>query len=252
MKRVFCGWVLCVLFALGCAAERGVELDGRAFLFSSGQGFAPVAGTSVFLSFSDGALGISAGCNGAGADYRVRGGRLIASDLRQTLEGCNPELSAQDDLLAAFITSRPRLMLDGDTLTLTGDDGVTMVFLDREVADPDRPLTETRWGVDSFIQGDAVSNTPLPSEPILLFHADGSVEINTLCNRGMGSYAVAGDKIMLSGVTYTDRPCAGGPAFADTQLKAVLKDGTVEFRIEARRLTLERGNVGISAMARSD
>lgn len=249
--RFLVGWLLCLVLALGCSAERGVELDGRAFLYSSGQGFTPVAGSTVFLSFSDGQVSISADCNGIGGAYRLRSGRLVATELGQTEKGCEPQLLAQDEVLVKFITSRPRLTLEGDTLTLAGDDGVTMVFLDREVADPDRPLTGTRWGVDSFIQGDGVSNVPLSADPTLLFRTDGVVEVNTLCNRGTGNYTVSGDRITLTGITFTERPCAGGPAAADTQLKAVFKDGTVTFVIEARSLTIERGNVGIGAVARS-
>jgi len=204
--RLCASWLMFLFLALGCAAERGVELDGRAFLYSSGQGFTPVAGSGVFLSFSDGRVSISADCNSAGGPYAVRGGRLVATELGQTERGCEPQLLAQDEVLVKFIASRPRLTLEGDTLTLAGDDGVTMVFLDREVADPDRPLSGTRWTVDSFIQGDGVSNVPLSADPTLLFRADGVVEINTLCNRGMGNYAVSGDEITLTGVTFTERP----------------------------------------------
>jgi heat shock protein HslJ len=174
---------------------------------------------------------------------------LVATELGQTEIGCGQPLLAQDEVLAKFISSSPRLTLDGDTLTLAGSDGVTLVFLDREVADPDRPLVATRWSVDTFIDGNSFSNPPGTSEPTLLFQADGSVEINTLCNRGMGSFKAAGDKLVLTNVTYTDRPCAGAPAAADTQLKAVLSDGTVTFSIEAARLTIQHGKLGVAAIA---
>jgi heat shock protein HslJ len=42
--------------------------------------------------------------------------------MHSTLKGCSTELQAQDEWLSQFLQSKPKIGLDGNTLTLTGAD----------------------------------------------------------------------------------------------------------------------------------
>jgi len=236
------------LLAIGCGDEDGDDLDGRTFLLQSAQGFQPVAGSTVRLSFMKDQLGFSAGCNSFSGAYRVENDQLVVASLGGTERGCEPPLQHQDEVLVAFMTSSPRLTLEGNTLTLSSS-ATTLVFLDREVADPDLPLVETHWSVDTLIKDGAASNLPLASDPTILFRQDGSLQVDTTCNTGSGRYQVAANQLTLTNVTYTEKACSGASASADSAVQEVLRDGTLTFSIEAHRLTLLRGNVGLSAIA---
>jgi len=225
------------------------QLVGRAFLLESSEGFTPVENTNVRVNFEETQFGFYAGCNSHSGEYSVCGDELCVESLGSTEIGCAPELHAQDQWLAGFMTARPGLSLDGPRLTLSGAEA-TLEFLDREVADPDRALTGVVWNIDTFVEGDAASNFPLQVPPTVSFDADGSVRIFTTCNMGGGEYIQRGQELSLSGIAYTEEGCgASGSAAADTHVQQVLTDGTLALEIEANRLTLMRGDIGLSATA---
>jgi len=126
----------------------------------------------------------------------------------------------------------------------------TLAFLDREVPDPDLSLTGVVWNIDTFIEGRAASNFPLQAPPTVSFDADGSVEIFTTCDMGAGEYIQQGQELSLSGSVYTEEGCGtSGSAAANAHVQQVLTDGTLALEIEANRLTLMRGDIGLSATA---
>jgi heat shock protein HslJ len=246
MRRAFAICVLTLCLVTGCSGAATRELEDRHFVLDSAQGFEPVPGTEVHLVFDGNQVSVSGGCNSQGGEFDVRAGRLVLGGLSSTLIGCAPALSQQDDWLASFLTSKPRLDLDGDELTLTGSDA-TLVFLDREQADPDRALAGRLWSVESFIEGDAVSFGPMAEAPSVQFDEDGEVLIDTTCNTGRGRYSVRGNRLTLSGVEYTEEGC--DVAALEAKVQAVLRDGTLSFEIEASLLTLMHGDVGLMARA---
>ena len=161
----------------------GQGLEGRTFLSTGAQGRALVAGSTVRLAFQDGQVSASAGCNSMGGPYRIDGDRLVAGQLATTEMACDPALMEQDRWLADLLGGAT-IALDGDTLDAhQGDHRLTL--LDREVADPDRPLLGTRWVVDGLISGDAVSSVPAGVIAALTF-SDGRVDVEAGCNTGGG------------------------------------------------------------------
>jgi heat shock protein HslJ len=240
-----CSWIW-----LGCGDDVGAagELIGRTFLLESSQGFSPVPGESVRLSFHEGRFSVYAGCNHLGAeDFAIDGDVLVVRSWSSTEIGCDAARHAQDQMLEDFFTSSPTIAIDGDRITLTKAP-VTLVFLDRELADPDRPLEGHTWLVDTFIENDGATNLSLPRTPTIVFEA-GTVEVDTTCNTGSGSYVIEGEQLTLQTIAYSERGCDGASAEAERSIQAVLQAGSVRFEIEASRLTLTRGNRGLSAQA---
>ena len=104
------------------AAEPRPDLDGRTFLSVEVTGATLVPQTQVQLSFKDGKVGASAGCNGMGGEYEVGGGTLKVDSLAMTEMGCDPPRHEQDTWLSQLLTGRPTIQLDGDTLVRDGVD----------------------------------------------------------------------------------------------------------------------------------
>lgn len=221
------------------------ELLDRQFLLESADGYTPVGGTTISVSFSDEGFGFSAGCNSHFGEYTLCDGKLCISGLGSTEMGCDPDRHAQDEWLADFFTSSPRIDLEGDQLTFTGADA-TLVFLDREVANPDRPLTGRVWTVDTIIDGGAASNIPLGTPPTLEFSDDGTLDVFSGCNDLVFSYELTGAEITLSLVSATRTACTGPEGEMSAHVSEVLT-GTVTFEIEAQRLTLMNGTLGLGA-----
>jgi heat shock protein HslJ len=155
-------------------------------------------------------------------------------------------LQAQDEWLADFFSSSPRFTLSGNQLTFQGTDA-TLIFLDSEVADPDRMLTSGTWVVDSLIQG-GVAQAGFPANPTVRFDTQGNVQVFTGCNSGSGDYELMGTELTLTGMIYTEEVCNEVQSIpVEEHIEQVLQDGIVTFQIEARRLTVMRADLGFIA-----
>ncbi len=219
----------------------GQSLEGRTFLSTDVEGRALVAGSTVRLTFLNGQVSASAGCNSLGGPYRIEGDRLIAGQLATTEMACDPALMDQDRWVADLLGGAT-ITFDGDTLTLTKV-GTRLTLLDREVADPDRPLLGTRWVVDGLISGGAVSSVPVGATAALTF-SDGRVDVEAGCNRGGGTVRVTEETLDFGPIGLTKMGCAPDVMAVEQAVTAVLS-GTIGYTIEAGTLTLNAGAVGL-------
>jgi heat shock protein HslJ len=116
------------------------------------------------------------------------------------------------------------------------------------VADPDRPLAGPIWTIDTLIDGGAASNVPTAATPTLQFGSDGTIEVFTGCNSGTGSYTREGQTLVLSAIPYTLRGCAAAETAVGSHVTRVINAGEVTFEIDAARLSIQRGDIGIRAL----
>jgi heat shock protein HslJ len=232
----------------GGGAGGGDALDGRAFLSQAVTGRQLVPGTQVRLSFRDGQVHAHAGCNSLSGPYRLRDGRLAiggGGGMVTTEIGCDPERHAQDEWLAAFLSSSPTVDLAGADLTLATPTA-TIRLLDRVVADPDRPLVGTTWRVDTVVVGEAASSVPEGS-PVTLQLPDGATFrlVSRGCTEAAGTVEIAPRSLRFGAFAVDNIGCP--PPWEHTL--GVLRAGEVAYRIEAGRLTLEAPGIGVSAVA---
>ena len=227
----------------GSAGAGGLE--GRTFLSTAVDGRVLVAGSRIRLSFKNGQVGASAGCNSMGGAYRLDAGRLLAPQLATTDMGCAAALMTQDQWVADLLNGAA-LTLDGNSLTLARN-GVRVTFLDRQVADPDRPLLGTRWVVESVISGDVASSLPMGAVAALTFSA-GRVDVETGCNSGSGTATITDGSITFAAISLTKRACPPEVMSLEQAVTAVL-GGAATYAIEADSLTLMAGGSGLTLRA---
>lgn len=256
MKRLAASLVLVVLLAAcdGDAPPGGdTGLDGRAFLSTSvtdgGADRPLVDGTQIRISFNDGQIGASAGCNTMGGTYRIEDGVLVFEGGSMTEMGCDEARHAQDDWLIEFLGSRPTITQSGSELQLSSE-GTVITLQDAEVADPDLPLTGTTWTVDSIVSGEAVSSVPDGAEATFTFTDDGRVEVNTGCNQGSGRFEVTNGTLRFVDVAVTEMACEGPGGQLEAAVLPLLGADGLSWAIDARTLTLMAGNQGL--MLRGD
>ena len=226
--------------------EEGIELDGREFLSQSVEGHELVEGSTIRLGFADGSVSAQAGCNNIFGGYTLDGDVLVVDTLGTTEMACDPALMEQDTWLVEFLSARPTVALDGDTLTLTGADA-TITLLDRTVADPDRPIEGTRWVVDGLAQNEGVSTVPIGVTAAMTITA-GQAAVEAGCNTGSASVEV-GETTLTFGPMALTRMMCGDDAMAVEQLVTQVLDGEVEYEIEADVLRLTNGDVGLHLRA---
>lgn len=227
-------------------------LDGRTFLsvsITDGGDDRPLVGDSrIRLSLDAGNLGANAGCNSMSGAYSLDGDVLVVDMLASTEMACDPALMAQDQMLANFLTSRPRVALNGNDLVLTSGETV-MTMLDEEEATPDQALVGTVWTLDSIIEGDAVSSVPMGVTATLTFADDGTVAIQPGCNTGRSDYTIDGDTITFGPVALTRMACEGAAGQVENAVLAVLDSGPLDFTIDGGRLTLQGPDSGLGFTA---
>ena len=219
----------------------GRGLEHRTFLSTGLEGRSLVAGSTVRLAFENGQLSASAGCNSMGGPYRIEGDRLVAGQLATTEMGCAPALMEQDRWLAELLGGST-IALDGDTLTLTRVEA-RLTLVDREVADPDRPLIGTRWVVDGLVSAGAVSSVPVGVTAALTF-SNGRVDVEAGCNAGGGPVQVTDSMLDFGVISLTKMACAPEPMAVEGAVTALLS-GTAGYTIEAGTLTLDGGGSGL-------
>lgn len=228
--------------AADAAPVSAAALAGRTFISTDSAGFELVDGTTVRLVFEQTTMSASADCNSMGGSYEIDGATLRLSEgMSMTEMGCEPALMDQDTRLVGLLGASPLLTLEGDVLTVSSDTG-SITFLDREVADPDRPLESTTWTLTSIISGDSVSSVPAGVTATLSI-SDGNVLVAAGCNTGSASVTVGdaaenGDATLTFGPLATTKMACGAEATAVETAVTTVLTGTVTFDIEADVLTI--------------
>ncbi|MDN5758027.1 MAG: META domain-containing protein [Tomitella sp.] len=106
----------------------GAAIEGREFASTDVRGRSLVADSTIEMTFRDGKISVRAGCNTMMGPYTLAGGTLNAPQLASTMMACEQDLMDQDKWLASFLGSGPDITRDGGSLTLTGRDGVAILF----------------------------------------------------------------------------------------------------------------------------
>lgn len=225
-------------------------LEDRQFLLQSSTGFDPVDGTTVSLNFRDNnSFGMSAGCNSLSGTYSIENDVMSITSDGMTERGCDTALHEQDDWLFAFLVSSPAVDLNDDYLTLSNAEA-ELIFLDSEVATPDLDLIGPTWIVDTFINGDSMDAFNLEANPTVTFGQDGSFSAFSGCNDMGGTFSTSGSEITFANVVSTDMECFDSTIQEVEMLMfSALSDGVSSYEVNASRLTIERGDSGISALS---
>lgn len=236
--------------APGGSAPGGTEpsandLEGRTFLSTGIEGRTIAAGTRIRLTFQNGNIGASAGCNSMGGPFRIEGGLLRTPQMITTEMGCQPELMAQDQWIADLL-NESMLVLDGDVLTLSKGD-VSLSLLDRRVADPDRPLIGTQWVVDGILDGDTASSVPAAAIASVTLSA-GRADVETGCNSGSADADISANTIEFGPLVLTKRACPPETMGLEQAVVRVVH-GLIQYRIEADVLTMTSGGFGLMLRA---
>lgn len=224
-----------------------IELDGHTFLSHTvtvaGRDRPLVGSTRITLTFGDGTVGASAGCNSMSGPYSIDNGVLKVGDLETTEIGCEKDLQAQDEWLAGVLKGAPSVRLSDAELTLTAGETI-IALVDRKVAEPDASLTGTRWTLESIIQGDVASSIPAGVESTFELSEHGTVAVQFGCNSGGGPAEVGDATITFGAIGRTVMACDDPAMQVEDSVAAVLT-GEVTYVIDADRLSLRNGDGGL-------
>lgn len=200
----------------------------------------------------DGKAGGSYGCNAFGADVSVKGDTLTFGTPRSTKRACMDDgrMNFEKDLVRALGAGKFTAKVDDGRMTLSTPKGDRVNFTSRP-AEPNAPLTGTKWQVSAV--GDGGTAAALPKEMDgkvhLTFGEDGKVRGSLGCNTVTAKAEVADGRITFGPPTTTRKMCPGEPMKTERKLLKLF-DGKARYEVkqDTLRLTAADGTV-ISANA---
>lgn len=229
--------------ACGDAGGSGstAKLVGRTFLSDSvtvrGEPRTLVHGTQIRITFySDRRITASAGCNMLSGTFHIEGDHVVISELGSTEMGCDAARHAQDEWLASVLAANATFVLDDSRLQLRTADSV-LELVDREVADPDRPLVKTVWALDGIVDGSTASSIPAGTSATMVFDGEQVDVAISSCNQITGRVEITSSTIEVDRLVTTDIACDRPSAVLEAAIVAVL-DGKVAYDIEAASMRL--------------
>lgn len=188
----------------------------------------------------DGTTSVATGCNGASGRAELRDGRLVGDGFAITEMACmNPGVMEQETFVMSVVEGRPEVLLDGDVLVLRTATA-EIRFLDRRVADPDRPLEGTRWRVTGDFDAQVASSAAALTGHLVL--SAGRLRFTGTCQEAEGPAAVNGTSVQVGPLAVTRLApvvaATSSTAVGPNQAPAARRCGAEEEKAEAevRRL----------------
>ena len=101
------------------------DLDGNAWTMETLEtgGTTAQAPENAYLSYVDGRIFVSTGCNRGSGELKVADGTATIGPMAMTLKACEPDLMTWEQSLLGFLQGDLKYTISGEDLTLTSDAG---------------------------------------------------------------------------------------------------------------------------------
>jgi heat shock protein HslJ len=186
-------------------------------------------------------------CNHYGGTYRVDGDAIAFENLGGTEMACAPDVMAAESAYLRALGSVGTVAVEGDVLVLTGN-GVRLTF--RPVPPtPTSELADTRWVLETLIEGETASST-LGDPAVLLLDPEGTAEASTGCRSITGRWLVENGALVIDDLIASGE-CGPDVERQDAHVTAVLQSGPA-VEIEEDRLTLTDAMTGLGLVYRAE
>jgi heat shock protein HslJ len=137
MKKILYICMIAMFMLAACSGANANSIVGGWELVSYGPVAGQITAASIdfntFIDFDeDGELAGNVGCNSFGGDYKVDGNQITFGSIISTLMACEDPIGAQEAAVLQTFSGTATYDLNGDTLTITSEDGTTSVVLARK------------------------------------------------------------------------------------------------------------------------
>jgi len=229
-------------------SQQGGDLTGKVWALTELMGKPPMDGTGISAEFTaDGKVSGSAGCNRYSGTYTLSGSNItFSSPMASTMMMCEQAVMDQESAYMQALGEAKTFAIQGDQLTLTGGDGVTLAVYKAQSQD----LAGTTWQVTAYNNGNqavigVVEGTTLTAS----FSKDGSMSGNSGCNDFNGPYKIDGDQITIGPLASTMKMCSdpAGVMDQEAQYLAALQSAA-SYQIEGNVLQLRTKDDALAAM----
>jgi len=233
------------LLFTGCTGQAPTpRLEGTGWTLTgylhNGTLVPPVPGTTITLDFgTEGKISGSAGCNHYFASCEVKGTGITVGQAGSTMMYCsNPGVMDQESTYLALLTRSKTISIEGEHLTLSGEQGALILTFTKTVPPKQQPLVGTNWTLESFHTGDAVSSVLAGTKITAVFTKEGSITGSAGCNQYFASYNVTGTSLQVSQAGSTKMACGAPGVMQQESSYLTLISQAKTFTIKGDLLTL--------------
>jgi heat shock protein HslJ len=226
------------------ATSLAASLQGT-FVSTDVQGFTLVPGTHVAITFDGSNISANGGCNTLASTWSLDGDVLVVPQMAQTAMACTPAgLMDQDTWLAAVLTSKPTVAVDGDTLTITAK-GSTVTLK----AEADQALEGVAWTVASVDANGRSQEVAAGGRTPMIELTGGKVAVDTGCNNGNGPYTLGTGTITFGAIAITRALCTDPAAQNVEQAMLAVLQGTASYAIDGDLMTMTNAGTTLHLQA---
>ncbi len=218
------------------SAAEGVTWQAESFVNAEGETVDALADAAPTLTFADGQVSGSDGCNSFSGSATISDGAVEFGPLASTAMACIGPVSEQADAFQAALSQAAGYQIaDGGKLELVDADGNVVATL----AVQEMPaLVGTTWSATGVNNGrGGVQSLVAGTEITALFGEDGTLSGNDGCNDYNASYTVDGDSIEISMGPSTLMACPEEIMTQASAYQAALGNATT-FSVSGDRLEL--------------
>ena len=250
-KRTFAA--ILALAAMGLAACTGgagdaaqLEEPGVSWTLVTLDGQAPLAGTTITATFSEGGIGGSSGCNSYFGTYTAEGSSLRIEGIGMTEMACLDPAGVMDQEQAYLqaLSEVTGYRLGEGQLEMLDSTGAALLVYARQAAAappdsaPELTLEGTSWTLMTLIDGPAASSV-IEGTTITLRFEGGQVSGSAGCNDYGGPYTLSRGVLQIGPVAITEQACAAPTGVMEQEMQYIdiLQSATI-VELEATQLAL--------------
>jgi heat shock protein HslJ len=227
------------------AAMPGEMLDGSAWILAELPGETLLDDVAVTLSFEDGRIAGSDGCNRFKGAYTLEDDVLSFGEIATTMMACPEPVTQQARAFADALKAAHGVRLEDEGLLLVDSGNETVARFDPQL----QHLASTRWVVTAYNNGkQAVVGVPADASLTLNFDDAATLGGSAGCNPFSGGYTTNEKEITVGNIATGRRACPEDVMAREAAyMKALGRSRT--FRIEADRLELRDENGALQVVA---
>lgn len=183
------------------AGAMPASLAGVPWKLVSGLDVAGWEDSPPSVTFENGVMGGSTGCNHYGAPFTVDGDSIEIGMIAATQIACPPPVDSVEQAYLAALGQVRGWRIDGSDLVLVNRDGDEL--LRYEAASP-----VGDWEATSIQTGDALASPVAGTTITAKFADDGTLSGSAGCNSYSGSYTLDGGEIEIGPLAATKKACS--------------------------------------------
>lgn len=199
------------------------QLNGTSWIVSSIAGTATLSDQQPTLTFADGRVSGSTGCNTVSGAFTQNGDGVTFSPMAVTQMACPDPVMSQETSFLAALNKVARASGDATTVRLLDAAGETLLTLTTPPPAPSpTPLAATTWKLESIIEGTTASSLVAGTSVTLTVNTDAGSYSGHACNNFGGDLTVTGDSISFGVPHSTKMACPTDELTQENRVLSIL------------------------------